>query len=203
MQPLPQTKAVDYTEVTAVVSSTSTIEVRRVTYTVPSRLIGERLLVRIYNEKLLCYIGSAHAATLPRASTPPRGKRGRQIDYRHVIDSLVKKPGAFRSSQLRNDLLPNDVYRYLWDYTESTMDVPTSSKFMLGLLYLAAKHNCQDALGDAVMTKIHNGEPLKLIEFQNMFAPPKQKAPQVSVHQHVLEDYNKLIPRLQENAHGR
>lgn len=151
----------------------------------------------------MCYVGSAHAATLPKAGTPPRGKRGRQIDYRHVIDSLVKKPGAFRSSQLRNDLLPNDVYRYIWNHVDSTMDETTAGKFMVGLLHLSAKHDCQAALAEAVMTCIHKGQPLKLIEFQNKFTPPRQKVPQVSVNQHSLEDYNKLIPRLQENTHGR
>ena len=96
LQPLPKTRAIDYNEQRAVVSSTSTIEVRRVTYTVPSRLQGEVLNVRIYDGRLVCYLGSQHVVTLQRVHLSKGRKRGRQVDYRHVIHSLVKKPQAFR-----------------------------------------------------------------------------------------------------------
>ena len=94
LRALPSTKAVDYTEIIAVVSCTSTIDVKRVTYTVPSRLIGERLNVRLYNERLECYLGSIHALSLERVHAPTKGKRARKIDYRHIISSLIKKPGG-------------------------------------------------------------------------------------------------------------
>ena len=105
LQSLPETKAIEYTEKVAVVSCTSTIDVRRVTYSVPSRLIGERLLVRFFNDKLECYLGQMHVITLERAPKPARGQRLHRIDYRHIIDSLVKKPGAFRGTHLRDAIL--------------------------------------------------------------------------------------------------
>jgi hypothetical protein len=194
LQELPKTKAVDYTEATAVVSSTSTIEVRRVTYTVPSRLIGQRLLVRIYADQLMCYVGNTHTATLPRASTPPRGKRGRQINFHHVIDSLIKKRHAFNNYRLRDELLPNDAYRFIWNHVDSTMDQDSAGKFMVGLLYLASKQNCLDALADVVITKIHAGELLNLVELQHKFAPPNQVVPQTTTQQHALKEYDNLIP---------
>ena len=151
LQLLPATKATDYTELVAVVSCASTIDVKRVTYTVPSRLIGERLHVRLYNNKLECYLGSAHALTLERSNNPARGKRLRKIDYRHVIGSLIKKPGAFRGSPLRNDLLPNDQYRFIWEYVDRKMKGQDACKFIVGLLYLAAKQNCQDELAQTLL----------------------------------------------------
>lgn len=111
LQPLPKTKATDYNEQRAVVSSSSTIQIKRVIYTVPSRLQGEVLNVRVYDDRLVCYLGAHYVVTLRRVRLSNKNKRGRQVDYRHVIHSLVKKPRAFRSSQLRDDLLPNDVYR--------------------------------------------------------------------------------------------
>jgi hypothetical protein len=100
--PLPKRAAVDYSELRVVVSSSSTIVVRRVTYTVPSRLQGEALNTRIYDNRIVCYLGSVHVITLERLHCH-KGKRKRQVDYRQVIHSLVKKPQAFRYSQLRND----------------------------------------------------------------------------------------------------
>ena len=76
LQPLPLRLATDYTERRAVVSSSSTIEVRRVTYTVPSRIQGEVLNVRIYDDRLVCYLGSNYVETLSRLHLSGNNKRG-------------------------------------------------------------------------------------------------------------------------------
>ena len=96
LQALPLTMPIGYTETVAVVHRTSTIDVKRVTYTVPSRLIGERLHIRIYEGRLECYVGINHVITLNRTIFPQHRKRGRVINYVHIVDSLIKKPGAFR-----------------------------------------------------------------------------------------------------------
>ncbi len=128
---LPSTKAIEYADATAVVSTSSTIDVRRVTYSVPSKLIGAKLLVRIYNEKLECYVGSSHVLTLERASIPEKGTRGRKIDYRHLIPALKGKPGAFRGFIFRDDLLPNDNYRFIWKYVDRKMGPIDASNLWL------------------------------------------------------------------------
>lgn len=119
--PLPKTRATDYSEQRAVVSSSSTIEVRRVIYTVPSRLQGEVLNVRIYDDRLVCYLGIYHVIMVPRLHLSKTTKRGRQVDYRHVIHSLAKNPQAFRYSQLRDDLLPDSNYHAIWQTVDGTM----------------------------------------------------------------------------------
>ena len=80
--------------------------VKRVSYTVPSRLIGEKLRLHIYHDRIEAYLGTTHALTLPRHFSPGKNHRGRCVDYRHVIGSLERKPQAFRYSQIRDDLLP-------------------------------------------------------------------------------------------------
>lgn len=194
---MPSTKAVDYKEAVAIVSSSSTIDLQRVTYTVPSRLIGERLHVRLYAEKIECYLGIALTCTMTRKYTPENKKRIRQVDYRHVIGSLVKKPGAFYSSKLRDDLLPNDNYHFIWKHVSTSMIRQEACKFIVGLLHLAVTQNCEDKLGEKVVELIQNEKQLKLTELQNQFALHKTIVPELHVSQHNLGAYNQFIPNHQ------
>lgn len=198
LQQLPSTKAVDYKEAVAVVSSTSTINVKRVTYSVPSRLIGERLHIRIYSDKLECYLSNKHVITLIRARNSVKGKRDQVIDYRHLIGSLVKKPGAFRGSQLRNALLPNDNYRYIWEHVDRTMNDKDACRFIVGLLQLAATRNCEAELSQAVIALIENGQQLKLSELQDRFNKLNSAVPVIHTPQHPIAIYNQFIPNYQE-----
>ena len=70
LQPLPKRKTIDFVEVCARVGSSSTIDVRRVTYTVPSRLEGENLRVHLYHDRLVCYLGAITVITLPEYILP-------------------------------------------------------------------------------------------------------------------------------------
>lgn len=197
LRPLPATKATDYTEMVAVVSCTSTIDVRRVTYSVPSRLIGEKLHVRVYNDKLECYLGGTHVITLERAAVPAHAQRGHKVDYRHVIGGLVKKPGAFRGAKLRNAILPNEDFRRIWEHVDRTMSNAEASKFIVGALHLAASHNCESEVALAIFDLIEKQEPLKLSVLQNKFNYNKHQAPVVNVSQHNLNTYNEFIPTAQ------
>ncbi len=87
LQPLPTQKTIDYTEICATVSSSSTIDVHRVTYTVPSQLQNEVLRVRLYHDRLECYLGVKKVCQLSRVYPTSRSTRARQINYRHVIHS--------------------------------------------------------------------------------------------------------------------
>lgn len=92
LQPLPVHTSVNYTEHYLRVSHTSTIALKRVTYTVPSRLVGSRLLVRLYDSHLELYLGTVLTETLPRVYAQG-AKRVRSVNYRHVIEALVKNQG--------------------------------------------------------------------------------------------------------------
>lgn len=194
LQPLPVSGGVDYTEVRAVVTTSSTIEVKRIIYTVPSRLIGETLAVHLYDDRLIGYVGSKEAVKVKRVY-PKQGKqRGRLVNYRHVIDSLVKKPGAFASSQIRDDLLPNETYRDIWQHLTETVDKRRASKLMVGLLHLAAKKDCEEKLGEYVMELIDKGANLQLSSIQNKFDKQKQRIPNLTISQHKLANYDQMIP---------
>jgi hypothetical protein len=108
--PLPQRRTHDYLEHYVRVTSSSTINIRRTTYSVPSRLIGEKLRVHLYDDNLKIYSGHIHLLTLKRVYVG-KNRNGRLIDYQHVIHSLIRKPGAFRYSKIRDNLLPSEDYK--------------------------------------------------------------------------------------------
>jgi hypothetical protein len=197
--PLPKTSATDYSELRVVVSTSSTIDVRRITYTVPSRLRAEVLTVRLYDDRLVCYLGHQHVITLQRIHVP-KSKRGRQVDYTHVIHSLAKKPQAFRYSRLRDDLLPDANYRSIWSSVDSSMPGKDACKFMVGLLHMAALLNCEKPLGEAVLMAINEGKPLSLSSLQKQFCKnPSNQLADVQIIHPGLENYNQLIP---QQSHG-
>src|SRR6202011_6315035 len=76
------------------VTSTSGFILKKVFYSVPSRLIGHRLRVRLYDDRLECFLGATPLMILRRGRPHPNGKHGHVIDYRHVIHSLRRKPMA-------------------------------------------------------------------------------------------------------------
>jgi hypothetical protein len=84
------------------VGSNSAIRLRKVVYSVPSRLIGAKLLARMYEERIELLEGAQEVAQLPRV---PRDG-GAVIDFRHIIGHLLRKPGAFANYRWREELFP-------------------------------------------------------------------------------------------------
>jgi hypothetical protein len=111
MKDLPPTRLSEYDEVCCRVQSNSMIRVKKVGYSVPARLIGSQVKVEIYEATLKIYTGRELLMTLPRV----RGDRGAVIDYRHVIDHLLRKPGAFANYRYREELFPSLTYRRAYD----------------------------------------------------------------------------------------
>jgi transposase InsO family protein len=111
MRELPPTRLNEYDEVCCRVSSASTIRVKKVGYSVPARWIGQDLKVEVYEGELKIYAGRELLLKLPRE----RGDRGAVIDFRHVIDQLLRKPGAFAEYRYREELFPSPTYRLAYD----------------------------------------------------------------------------------------
>jgi len=94
LQPLPGGRTCDYEETIVTVTSSSGFTLRKVFYTVPSRLIGHRLRVRLYDDRLDLFIGGTPLMTLDRGRAEASGKHGHVVDYHHVIHALRRKPRA-------------------------------------------------------------------------------------------------------------
>ena len=102
----------DYRELMVSVGQNSTIRVRKQSYSVPSRLIGTKLLARIYENRIVLLFGALEVAQLPLGASD----RGGVIDFRHVIGHLLRKPGAFAGYRWREELFPAPVFRAAYDH---------------------------------------------------------------------------------------
>jgi hypothetical protein len=133
LRPLPRAPLELCREVRAPVSRFSTLQVLRNTYSVPSRLIGTTVLVRIRAEVLEVYLGTSHLLSMPRLL----GHGQHRIDYRHVIWSLVRKPGAFAHYRYRDDLFPSLPFRRAYDALVASHP-ERADRHYVRLLHLAA-----------------------------------------------------------------
>lgn len=133
LRPLPAAPLDFARELTVSVSRFSLIRVLNNLYSVPSRLIGARLKVRVRSEALELHHGSVHVLTLPRLS----GRNQHRIDYRHLIWSLVRKPGAFASYCYREELFPTTSFRRAYDALQEGQPTRCDRDY-LRLLHLAA-----------------------------------------------------------------
>src|SRR6185312_17296110 len=111
LAPLPAYRTSDYSVASAMVTRFGTISVRNVLYTVPSRLVGCRVKVHIYDDRLVCYLGTTPVLTVARRYFKRNGPPQRVVDYRHLIGPLIRKPQAFRHSVFRDELFPSSVFR--------------------------------------------------------------------------------------------
>ncbi len=195
MSPLPVVTSIDYTEVQARVSSSSTISIRRVTYSVPSQMINERLGVRLYDDRLECYLGSTRAVTLRRLH-PKGNHRSRQIDYRHLIGSLARKPMAFYHAKLRDDILPNDQWHQLWRQGCLRLAPRQICYLIVGALELAATNDNETLVANALQTLLNETPEPSLLVLQKRLGLASTTLPEITMEpaqQHDLNDYDDLL----------
>jgi len=133
LRPLPARRLEDYSVVMVKVTRNSTIAVRDNLYSVPSPLIGERVEVRVFAEQLQVWFGSRCVAKMPRL----RGEGRHAINYRHVIHSLVRKPGAFAHYRFQQCLFPRLLFRVAYDQLREQYPA-TAERQYVKLLELAA-----------------------------------------------------------------
>jgi hypothetical protein len=169
-------------------------------YSVPSRLIGERLRVHLYDDRLVCYLGTTPVLTPPRVYAPKGKRRGRCIDYRHVIGSLKKKPMAFYYSRLRDELLSSQDYRRIWEVLQARLEPRSACRLMVGVLALAAEYGCEEALGEYLLQAIEQKALPGLVELQHRFGRPPQAVPIQQLEQHRLQSYDELLASLHQNG---
>ena len=116
------------------VDSGSLIHVERNSYSVNSRLIGARVEARLYLDHVEVWYGQRKVEDLPRL----RGRSRHRIDYRHIIEWLVRKPGAFESYRYQEDLFPTSRFRMAYDALRETAPGRSSGEY-LKILKLAAE----------------------------------------------------------------
>jgi hypothetical protein len=137
MQELPERRMESCKRERVRVDSGSLIYVDRNVYSVPSRLIGEQVEARLYMEHIEVWYGQKKVEQLQRL----RGRQKHRVDYRHIIDWLVRKPGAFEHYRYRDELFPTSRFRMVFDLLQEKLGRPRGSQQYLRILELAAKES--------------------------------------------------------------
>jgi hypothetical protein len=171
------------------VDSGSLIRVKRNVYSVNSRLIGEWVEVRIYAEHLeVCY-GQKQVDRLPRLL----GRQKQHINYRHIIDWLVRKPGAFASYRYRDDLFPTSRFRMAYDALQESMANRASQPYVQ-ILHLAARES-ETAVDQALRVVLAEERPVTFEAVEEVVRRGQAIAPATEVHVEMtdLASFDELL----------
>lgn len=171
------------------VNKQSTIRILDNTYSVDSRLIKERVIVLVYSEYLELWLGSKCIAKLPRL----RGKNRHIINYHHIIDTLVRKPGAFENYKYKSDLFPSIHFRIAYDMLVRQSS-QSANKVYLNILYFSA-YNSEEYVDRALKEIIDKDEEITLElvkEIANSFSTLEQHTDPV-IESTDMSAYDNLI----------
>jgi len=146
-------------------------------------LMGERVEVRLYVEHVEVWYAQKETERFPRL----RGRKKHHINYRHIIDWLVRKPGAFENYVYREELFPTSRFRMAYDALRESQP-ERGHKEYLGILYLAARQS-ETAVDEALRTLLANDQPVTRAAVEELV----QRTEEVpAVTEVTVEDVNLL-----------
>jgi transposase len=151
---LPERRLEAYTKEKPRVSRNSTINVRKNYYSLPSQLIGERVDARIYSAHLEVWYGGQMVERMERL----HGSGKAAINYRHIIHSLVRKPGAFAHYRFQSSLFPSLIFRVVYDELRERQP-GTADREYIGLLKLAAEES-EERVAEVLREMVERGEEI-------------------------------------------
>jgi hypothetical protein len=198
---LPNHKIADFSILHVKVTSCSTINIKNITYSVPANLVGQKIVIHLFDSRLEIFYGNNQICTLIRIYNKDRNKRKSSINYRHIISSLVQKPQAFKNFIWKEELFPNDDYKQIWQISKMSNDSKTACKYFVKLLYLAYKlsENKESKISDYVLQYYRKNNKLPTIEYsENHFGinnnnRSKEVISKITTNQHDLNNYNQLL----------
>jgi hypothetical protein len=177
LRALPERRLEDHSAERLKVTRNSTINVRRNIYSVPSQLIGEAVEVRVFAERLAVWYGGVCVAEMERL----RGTGGQAINYRHVIHSLVRKPGAFAHYRYQQSLFPRLIFRVAYDQLCEQYPA-TAERQYVKLLELAATGS-EEQVANALQQLVDSGT---VISFERVTTRCRSEAAVPSPNQMLL-----------------
>jgi len=158
LKPLPRNKIDAFKRMEISVSRFSTILVNHNIYSVNSRLIKEKVKTKVFSEHIEIWYAQKMVHKIPRL----RGSGKHRIQYRHIIDSLLRKPGAFENYKYKDDMFPTTKFRMAYDGLLKHKTARKAAKEYLAILNLAAKES-ESLVDDAIRILLHNGT--QIIDF--------------------------------------
>lgn len=194
MKRLPNRKLDDWTTLDVTVSPSSTIHVQENVYSVHSRLIDEGVEIRIHVSHLEVWYAQRMIERIPRLI----GRGNHRIDYRHIIDWLVRKPGAFANYRYRADMFPSSHFRIAYDALKK-QNHPRADKEYLKILKIASGEGesvTQAAIGELLAEQ--GPFTARGIEEIIQSGPGIRPATDVNVDEMPLAAYDALLENLLE-----
>lgn len=190
MSELQVCKLPEYVEFTVQVSEWSTIRVRHCAYSVPSRLIGEVLKVRLYEDHIEAY----QRGQLELKCERLLGRNQHRIDYRHVIWSLVRKPGGFARYVYREEMFPSLVFRRAYDAIQTPHHGVKGDLEYLRILHRAAS-GLQSEVEAALKQLMEKGTPITAAAIQKLVSREQEitVVPELLTSVVDLESYDALL----------
>ncbi len=191
LRPLPPAPVPEYVNHRARVRKWSTIQAAGRTYTVPSRLIGKEVLIRLYAEHLEVY----YKCTLVERMERVRSEREARVDYRHVIGSLVRKPGAFARYRFREQMFPSMTFRLAYDALREWRGERADVEYVR-ILHLAAT-TMESTVDSALALLLEAGGSFDYGTVKELASPTPLRAPALSVPGVPdLRVYDSLLPEV-------
>ena len=187
MKPLPAYRLNDYREFKVPVNPWSTIHIAKNTYSAPSRLIRYEVTVRLHAERVEIYFAGQQVAEMERL----RGQGKARIDYRHVIGSFVRKPGAFENYRYREEMFPSTVFRQAYDQLVND-DSRHASRRYLKILEWAAT-NSESAMEGSLRQLLDGGEELEFDRLVEMSECPVEKPLDIHIPLPDMQAYDALL----------
>jgi len=145
---LPQGRRESCKRIDLTVGPGSTIHVLHNTYSVHSRLIGEKITIKAHIDHLEIRYAQKCVDRIPRL----KGEGNHRIDYRHIIDWLIRKPGAFENYRFREDMFPTTRFRIAYDQLKKIYPGRGHKKY-LEILHFAANEG-EELVDNALKTLI-------------------------------------------------
>jgi hypothetical protein len=192
LQPLPPRRTTDHEEIIVPVTSSSGFILKKVFYSVPSRLIGHRLRVRLFDDRLELVLGGTYLMTRPRGRPRSSSQHGHVVDYRHVIHALKRKPMALLNLVYRDQLFPRPAYQRTFEQLLAELPERQACKTMVGLLALAHERACEAELATRLEAALHERRLPDLAALQAQFLPDAESFPDVTVALAPLSLYDEL-----------
>ncbi|HKO57288.1 MAG TPA: IS21 family transposase [Thermoanaerobaculia bacterium] len=192
LQDLPRRRTADHEDAIVTVTSSGGFVLRKVFYSVPSRLIGHRLRVRLFDDRLEVTLGGSLQMTLLRGRPRPDGRHGHVVDYRHLIHSLRRKPMALIGLVYRDRIFPRPAYARAFEAMLAGLPGRLACRTMVDLLALAHDRACEAELAGVLDALLDAGRLPDIAELRARFVPDAAAMPGVTVAQPPLGAYEEL-----------
>lgn len=191
--PPPARRTADFEELDARVSKFGVFSAKGVLYSVPSRLVGQRLKVRLYKDHLQAWLGGVKVFECERLHSNRGSRHPKRIDWRHMLPTLKRKPGAFARWVLRDAMFPRTEYAQTWEHLRTRLPERQACRLMVDLLDLADRASVVGELAVALAVLNDQGELPDIDMLRARFAPRPAVVPSVEVLLPAASVYDQLL----------